>query len=341
MSAASLSALTLGSFMCTLIVVCRRYDVNPDNVAPPIASALGDLITLFLLSTLSTLLLPTLPTLLPLFLTLFLLLLATWTGYRTFLNTHVKPLLKQGWSPLVGAMLITSFSGLVLDRFVDRYEGYGLIAIVITGLPGGVGSIFVSRISTLLHASSPQSLPGLQANGHVHGKQLALPTPTSANELEERAPLRPSEEADESEELNGHSSSTSPNRTNLSLSTPEDAQTPTEDPDARLFLFAGTLFTITFPVQILFLLFLHISGWVELKWTFVFVFMVMFSGAVLGSLSLANWLTHFLWSKGLDPDMYAMPIQSSLVDLLGQCLLVLSYELTTLLGSDMIARDPR
>jgi len=171
---------------------------------------------------------------------------------------------------------------------------------------------------------------------------LALPTPTSANELEERTPLKPSdEEAEELEDAHSHSPNNSPNRTNLSLSTPEDAQTPAEDPDARLFLFAGTLFTITFPVQILFLLFLHISGWVELKWTFVFVFMVMFSGAVLGSLSLANWLTHFLWSKGLDPDMYAMPIQSSLVDLLGQCLLVLSYELTTLLGSDMIARDPR
>jgi hypothetical protein len=39
--------------------------------------------------------------------------------------------------------------------------------------------------------------------------------------------------------------------------------------------------------------------------------------------------------------MYAMPIQSSLVDLMGQCLLVLSYEIAKLLGSEMLARDPR
>src|ERR1700749_244880 len=84
MSAASFSAFTLGSFMCTLIVICRRYNVNPgransihspclyndlsndiDNVAPPIASALGDLITLFLLSTISAVLLPLLGTFWP------------------------------------------------------------------------------------------------------------------------------------------------------------------------------------------------------------------------------------------------------------------------------------
>ena len=60
---------------------------------------------------------------------------------------------------------------------------------------------------------------------------------------------------------------------------------------------------------------------------------------VATSLTLANWLTHYLWSKGLDPDLYAMPIQSSLVDLIGQCALVLTYELATTLGCDMLARD--
>jgi len=258
----------------------------------------------------------------------------------------VKPLLKDGWTPLVGAMLITSFSGLVLDQFVNRYEGYGLLAIVITGLPGGVGSIFVSRISTLLHAYSG-TMPG-----SIH-KSASI---TNAG-LEERTPLHPHYEPDleppqvvfDSEDRSSLDISPlplAPRGASASLSTHtrshESSDNYDSEPeDPRLFLFAGTLFTITFPVQILFLLFLYISGWVELKWMFVVVFMVMFSLAVLASLSLARWLTQYLWSKGLDPDMYAMPIQSSLVDLMGQCLLVLSYELATLMGSDMLTRGPR
>ena len=43
-------------------------------------------------------------------------------------------------------------------------------------------------------------------------------------------------------------------------------------------------------------------------------------------------MTTFLWHRGLDPDMYALPIQSALTDLTGQLLLVACYELASLLG---------
>ena len=36
--------------MVAVIAVSRRYNVNPDNVATPIAAALGDLVTLSLLA---------------------------------------------------------------------------------------------------------------------------------------------------------------------------------------------------------------------------------------------------------------------------------------------------
>ena len=45
------------------------------------------------------------------------------------------------------------------------------------------------------------------------------------------------------------------------------------------------------------------------------------------SLLLARFLTNYLWSKKLDPDMYALPIHSALMDLVGQLLLVLCFEL--------------
>jgi len=257
--------------------------------------------------------------------------------YLSFHNKHTRPLLTQGWSPLIGAMLIESFSGMVLDQFVNRYEGYGLLAIVITGLPGGVGSIFVSRLSTLLHASSEMAC-GMK--------------PTSAGEMEEYVPLNadmsPEEptrtQAPEDRQSFDHDGTSgialTSRDSNLglhSLSSQINLREVEED-DARLPLFAGTLFGITFPVQILFLLFIHFSGWVVLNWTFVIVFMIMFSMSVVSSLMVAKWLTYFLWSKGLDPDLYAMPIQSALVDLIGQFCLLLSYEATTWLGNDMLAR---
>lgn len=153
MTSASVSALTLGCFMCTLVLLCRRYRIDPgqpppfsltilysysyhttsDIVGPPIAAALGDLVTLFLLAVFSVMFLPLLPTVLPLFVTILLLGFTAFLTYLTYCNRHARPLLKEGWTPLIGAMMITSFSGLVLDQFVDKYEGYGLLAIVITG----------------------------------------------------------------------------------------------------------------------------------------------------------------------------------------------------------------
>lgn len=97
--------------------------------------------------------------------------------YFTRKNRHVRDLLWQGWTPLFGAMVISTASGLILDFFVSRYSGFALLAIVISGtlffyelvhnidtdkfigLPGAVGSVFVSRLSTMLHAEAASSLP--------------------------------------------------------------------------------------------------------------------------------------------------------------------------------------
>ena len=54
---------------------------------------------------------------------------------------------------------------------------------------------------------------------------------------------------------------------------------------------------------------------------------------VTASLIIARFLTDYLWSKDLDPDMYALPIHSALMDLIGQLLLVLCFEIVSLLGA--------
>lgn len=58
MLSASLSAAILGVFMCALILICRRYDIDPDNIACPMASSTGDIVTLILLATFASILQP-------------------------------------------------------------------------------------------------------------------------------------------------------------------------------------------------------------------------------------------------------------------------------------------
>ena len=135
------------------------------------AACLGDLVTLLLLGAVSTANILLVDTPFPLiFLILFTAAAVGWT-IITRRNQHVGHLLLEGWVPLFAAMIISCGTGIVLDLFASRYEGFALLAVVISGkpsrnsdihsrlicsagLPGNVGSVLVSRLSTALHATS-------------------------------------------------------------------------------------------------------------------------------------------------------------------------------------------
>lgn len=136
--------------MCTLVVLCRHFGPDPgmwlyllvhlptnhifvDNIAPPVASCLGDLVTLFLLGTVSSALVYFVNTPLPLVLVSCLILFAISCAFVVRRNSDVKDLIWQGWLPLLGAMVISSVTGIILDIFASRYQGFPLLAIVISG----------------------------------------------------------------------------------------------------------------------------------------------------------------------------------------------------------------
>lgn len=152
MLAAGLSSGVLGSFMCSLVVLCRRFRLNPDNIATPLASSLGDLITLLMLGGLSSLFLLFMGTIVSTLVFVALLGSVAFNTVVAFRNPYVQELLTMGWTPLFAAMAISSGSGVVLQTYVTRYPGYALIAPVITAITGSSSSIFVSRISTALHS---------------------------------------------------------------------------------------------------------------------------------------------------------------------------------------------
>ncbi|KAF5343539.1 hypothetical protein D9758_012934 [Tetrapyrgos nigripes] len=298
MSAACLSGLVLGSFMCGLIVLCRHFGRDPDNIAPPVASCLGDLITLVLVGLVSTLLIPFLYTFVPLFVVFGVLLIFFLCLTNTLRNPYVRDLVKEGWTPLFGAMVISSTTGIVLDLFVSRYEGFALLAVVISGLPGAVGSIFISRLSTALHAAALPVSGYRSVNGHENGHH----------------------HSGDEEENGGLGSGSVP------LSGKKEKQEPST------MLVMVTLMVITLPVEIIFLAMLRGFGWLRLPFMFVASSVLFFCCAVFASLMIARYLTSFLWSRKLDPDIYALPIHSALMDLIGQSLLVLCFEIVSLLG---------
>jgi solute carrier family 41 len=69
----------------------------------------------------------------PLIIVLVIVGIAIAALFQVRRNEHVRGLLLQGWSPLFGAMAISSGTGIVLDVFVSRYQGFALLAIVISG----------------------------------------------------------------------------------------------------------------------------------------------------------------------------------------------------------------
>lgn len=72
-------------------------------------------------------------TALPLIFVISLSCIAMGLAVAVHRNPQVTHLLRQGWWPLFAAMIISKGTGLLLDTFVSRYQGYALIAVVITG----------------------------------------------------------------------------------------------------------------------------------------------------------------------------------------------------------------
>lgn len=212
MLCAAFSSFVLGSFMCGLVLVCRRYKINPgnasrtfwllcswtcmctcmrrrqltrcltpkniDNIACPLASSFGDLVTLVILAGCSVVLqkylskftppspwihsrergikliynLHIIDTALPVALLVFLLgLIPAWLVYVRR-NKFVAEVVKEGWVPVFAAMVISSTAGLTLERYINDFPGMALISPVLNGLIGNIASIYASRISTSLHA---------------------------------------------------------------------------------------------------------------------------------------------------------------------------------------------
>ncbi|GJQ68186.1 hypothetical protein Trydic_g10743 [Trypoxylus dichotomus] len=177
LSAASTATATLSCFildfvLIAVIFVTRKFRMNPDNMATPIAASIGDVVSLLVLSTIASflymihdshtyVLFIILGIYLMLFLPLWILIVRR--------NKYTKAVLKDGWVPVISALFISGTGGLVLDSAVDNFAGFVVFQPIINGIGGNLVSIQASRLATMLHQTS---LPGIIP---PHTKQWVAP----------------------------------------------------------------------------------------------------------------------------------------------------------------------
>ncbi|KAJ0174582.1 hypothetical protein K1T71_009690 [Dendrolimus kikuchii] len=155
---ASSASFALGLIMIGVIVVSKKMNINPDNIATPIAASLGDLTTLALLSWIASLLFKTIGTsvTLPSIIIIVGAGLVPVCGYIAWENQFTKQALDEGWVPVVSAMVISSAGGLILDHTVSVYRGIAVYQLVINGIGGNMVAVHASRLSTSLHTEQKE-----------------------------------------------------------------------------------------------------------------------------------------------------------------------------------------
>lgn len=156
------ASFILGFVMVGVIIISRYFNINPDNVATPIAASLGDLTTLACLSWLASIFYHTMdthPYLTSSSIVLGLLMVPIWAWIASR-NEHTHKVLFSGWSPVITAMIISSIGGLILDFTVSEFKGVAVFQLVINGVGGNLVAVQASRISTELHSiAQPGRLP--------------------------------------------------------------------------------------------------------------------------------------------------------------------------------------
>ncbi|KAK0568457.1 hypothetical protein OC861_001938 [Tilletia horrida] len=284
MLSASFSSAILGSFMCALVVITRRMGGNPDNIASPLAASLGDLLTLTILGLAASALVKFEGTVLATIILAGLVVACLSFFVVSYRNAYVRELLTSGWVPLLVAMFISSGAGLVLDAYVQKYEGFALLVPISTGLPGAAAAIFASRISTALHS------------GIITLGSTTL-TPTSS--FNSRSGIKPP---------SGLSSAKARVSRTVARYAPRWLRRAWNNVvgsipgrPAEGWLVPATLFGIVLVIDIGFLGLVQGMGEITFGWRFALCYLLSMIIAVCFALCLSHAFCHYLWAKDYDP----------------------------------------
>ncbi|KRY49930.1 Solute carrier family 41 member 2 [Trichinella britovi] len=167
------SSMSTGLVMISVILLCRYFGINPDNVATPIAASLGDLVTLTMLAYIGSFYLLTIgsPTIVCSLIIFGLIALLPVCFLGSWKNKDTKEVVLNGFSPIICSMLISSGSGFILGRSVTQFKGIAVFQPIINGIGGNLVAIQASRISTYLHKNEKLG----KVASYLRGRRTANP----------------------------------------------------------------------------------------------------------------------------------------------------------------------
>ncbi|CAG2111914.1 unnamed protein product, partial [Medioppia subpectinata] len=192
---ANIACFLLGLVMAFVIIFSNRVNIDPDNIATPIAASLGDVSTAAIFAYTSQIIYSEIqdwtgdqksgvPIMAVTGIVVFLVLLPVFYTIAR-VNNFTRNLVHTGWFPVLCAMCISSGGGFFLDSAVDRYDKLPPFQPVICGVGGNLVAVAASKISTRLHmnqklgvlpfgVSRVSSPIGVFFNRRVPDKMLAM-----------------------------------------------------------------------------------------------------------------------------------------------------------------------
>lgn len=151
---ASVASFLLGCLTIGVVIISRKCQINPDNVAAPVAASLGDVVTLSLLAFCSHFLYSldnNITNWIEISIIIILISLIPLWWLIAYKNEFTRVVLFSGWIPVITAVAIASGGGYILDTAVSQYKEIAVFQPVINGVGGNLVAIQASRISTSLH----------------------------------------------------------------------------------------------------------------------------------------------------------------------------------------------
>eukprot|EP00123_Amoebidium_parasiticum_P000608 comp11454_c0_seq1/m.5886 comp11454_c0_seq1/g.5886 ORF comp11454_c0_seq1/g.5886 comp11454_c0_seq1/m.5886 type:complete len:432 (-) comp11454_c0_seq1:415-1710(-) len=153
LTTATLAAGILGVVMCGVIIFSSQRGFNPDNFANSVTASLGDVLTLVILSMCGAFLLSiedVAPVVLPVLLVGQIMLIPTWIRLCS-IHKAVKQVLRNGWVPILTAMIISGAAGLTLEEEIEAFPKMALLVPIVNGVGGNIGAVLASRAATSFH----------------------------------------------------------------------------------------------------------------------------------------------------------------------------------------------
>ena len=158
-TSASTSILS-GFFLFLVLQAFKKIKRSPDDFLGPLTSSFGGFISLFALAVYAG---------------FFYLWMGSWIGISGVVmlliaaniyfyskaqrNEAVGTLTSEGWLSILFSLVVTGFSGLLLQKFISKYQSvFALLLPVFTGITGNFSGIYCSEAITHLHLFQLNSL---------------------------------------------------------------------------------------------------------------------------------------------------------------------------------------